>query len=70
LKTIFRPHVVGGGVKDDKLDESKASPIKIEIAVNSSNPEEDINVSNNRVSLTIPVIVEADIILRGLVYLL
>merc|ERR1711981_1466139 len=66
LKTIIRPDVVGGGVKDDKLNESKASPIKIEIAVNSSNPEQDINVSNNRVSLTIPVIVEADIILRGL----
>ena len=67
MKTIIRPDVVGGGVKDDKLNESKASPIKIEIAVNSSNPEADVNVSNNRVSLTIPVIVEADIILRGLV---
>ena len=67
MKTIIRPDVVGGGVKDDKLNESKASPIKIEIAVNSSNPEDPIDISNNHVSLTIPVIVEADIILRGLV---
>ena len=67
MKTIIRPDVVGGGVKDDKLNESKASPIKIEIAVNSSNPEDPVNISNNHVSLTIPVIVEADIILRGLV---
>ena len=67
MKTIIRPDVVGGGVKDDKLNESKASPIKIEIAVNSSNPEDPTDISNNHVSLTIPVIVEADIILRGLV---
>ena len=52
------------------MNESKASPIKIEIAANSSNPEEANTVSNNHASITIPVIVEADIILRGLVIFL
>ena len=59
--------MVGSEAKGNDLNESKASPIKIEIAANSSNPEEANTVSNNHASITIPVIVEADIILRGLV---
>ena len=58
---------MGSGFKDSNSNELKASPIKIQIAANSSNPETEDNAINNRVDLTIPVIVEADIILRGLV---
>ena len=65
MKTIIRPDVVGSGLKDSMTNELKASPIKIQIAANSSNPETDANSVNNRVDLTIPVIVEADIVLRG-----
>ena len=68
MKTIIRPDVVGSGLKgSSSSNESKASPIEIKIAVNSSNPETEENIINNHVDLTIPVIVEADIILRGLV---
>ena len=56
---------MGSGFKENNSNESKASPIKIQIAANSSNPETEDNAINNRVDLTIPVIVEADIILRG-----
>ena len=65
LKTTIRPDVVGNGERGKLSSEAKASPIKIDITVNSSNPEEEANVANNRVALTIPVIVETDIILRG-----
>ena len=57
--------MVGNGERGKLSSEAKASPIKIDITVNSSNPEEEATVSNNRVALTIPVIVETDIILRG-----
>lgn len=57
LRTTFKPSV---------LVEGSASPIAIQVWVNSSNPEDSLTTSNNHVSFTIPVIVETDIILRGL----
>jgi hypothetical protein len=46
-----------------------AQPIQIALNANSSNPELTTSLNDNQVDLTIPVIVETDIIIRGYVNL-